>query len=140
VPPCCPSGTTNTCGLDTSGLALLGLSFSETCQELNQPGPADPSCPDSDPITVEGTVYTVTLEGCCRQETGTCGYLVNDLFLGLVQLGLGCVESEPFLDGASAPSCGGGGEGGAGGASGAGGEGGSAGSSSAGAAGTGGTG
>jgi len=56
----------------------------------------------------------VSFKGCCR-PTGSCGYML-DKIAGAIELGLGCVESEPFLDGGSSESCdpeGGGGSGGA---------------------------
>jgi hypothetical protein len=43
------------------------------------------------------------LKGCCRVETSTCGYLM--VVGGLIDTELGCVDSTPFLEGGTAPSC-----------------------------------
>lgn len=54
--------------------------------------------------------------GCCR-PTGQCGYLLDSI-ADIFPLGLGCVDSSPFLDGGAPLGCGdkAGGEGGMGGA------------------------
>lgn len=85
LPACCPTGTTDKCGLDLSLLSAVGITPPDPCVEKNQPGNADTSCP---PITFQSVV---TLDGCCT-PSGNCGYLANDLVGGQVQLGLGCVD------------------------------------------------
>jgi hypothetical protein len=114
IAPCCTDD--NACGLDSSFLAEYGAMFSETCQALDQPGELDSECPKSAPLMRPELMISVTFEGCCRVETGTCGYMLDKLF-NLVEIGLGCIESTPFLDGGTALPCtpGAGGEGGTGG-------------------------
>lgn len=125
VSACCPDGEeVASCGLDSSGLEMLGVSFEDPCQPLDQPGEADEACPDSPSVSIPDTpISGITFVGCCREETHSCGYLVNDV-LGILQVGLGCVDSAPFLDGGAPESCessaggaGGAAGGGAGGAS-----------------------
>jgi hypothetical protein len=125
VAPCCADAKTNQSGLDSSVLDAFGTTFSETCQPLAQPGTKDPACADSPATPVEGTGLSLSFPGCCRPNN-RCGYQMDSI-LGVVQLGLGCVDAAPFLDGEAPQSCG---ETGAAGASGAGGESGYAGESS----------
>lgn len=115
IPPCCPTDTSvNQCGLDSAFLSMFGPTFSEECQPLAQPGTPDPSCPDSPKSAVQGTALTISFPGCCRANR-TCGYQL-DTIGGLIRLGLGCVDSTPFLDGGTPAACGDiAGEGGAGG-------------------------
>ena len=114
VAACCAED--DACGVDASVLEAFGTVFEEQCQARDQPGELDTSCPDSEAVEVQEAGVTLPpFKGCCREETGKCGYMLDEL-LGSVQLGLGCVDSEPFNDGAAAPDCGGGaGSGGAGG-------------------------
>ncbi len=77
---CCSPA--NKCGFEIS---LLGPG----CQEANQPGKADPKCPDI-------TLAQFTLKGCCK-PSGKCGAL--DSFLGL-----GCVDPAQFGQ-PPGPSC-----------------------------------
>ncbi|MEO7032628.1 MAG: hypothetical protein ABI548_02275 [Polyangiaceae bacterium] len=116
IPPCCADAAANSCGLDSSVLASFGPTFPEACQPLAQPGVEDKACPDSVATPVAGTGLMLSFHGCCR-PTGQCGYLLDDLG-GVIPLGLGCVDSSPFLDGGAPASCGdnAGGEGGVGGA------------------------
>jgi hypothetical protein len=107
---CCPTGTSDTCGLDSSLLAMYGPSFPDPCLPLHQPGVLDTSCPDRQTM-VSG--FNLTFPGCCRADTGTCGYNLDSAG-GLVTLGLGCVDSTPFLDGGTPLTCGDGGIGNAG--------------------------
>jgi hypothetical protein len=65
----------------------------------------DTSCPDSAKTPVTGSTLEIQFPGCCR-DNGTCGYLLDKLG-GLFQLGLGCVDSSPFLDGGTPSKCGG---------------------------------
>ena len=122
VPPvsaCCPDGDgVATCGLDSSGLEMLGVSFDDACQPLDQPGEPDDDCPDSPSVSIPDTpIAGIVFRGCCREETQTCGYLVNEVVI--LAVGLGCVDSAPFLDGgAPSPCSGAGGAGGAGGSGG----------------------
>jgi hypothetical protein len=104
VQGCCADEATSQCGLDASVLQMFGPTFSETCQPLAQPGAADPACPDSPATPVEGTGLSISFPGCCRPDH-VCGYRL-DTVGGVLQLGLGCVDSSPFLDGATAQSCG----------------------------------
>jgi hypothetical protein len=116
IPGCCANADTNTCGLDSSVLSAFGPTFAEACQPLAQPGVEDTSCPDSVGTPVAGTALTIKFRGCCR-PSGQCGYQLDSIG-GVIPLGLGCVDSSPFLDGGSPTSCGenAGGEGGMGGA------------------------
>ncbi len=101
--PCCADG--DACGLDSSFLADYGVSFEQTCQAKDQPGVLGQGCPDSPPLSVpNSTVMVPPLKGCCRTESETCGYQLDKL-LGLIDVGLGCVDSSPFLDGGTAESC-----------------------------------
>jgi len=61
-----------------------------------------------------GTSYSISFHGCCRAETKTCGYDLTKL-VDIFPLGLGCVDSSPFLEGGSPAACGeaAGGQGGA---------------------------
>ena len=116
IPGCCADADTNTCGLDSTVLAMFGPSFAEACQPLAQPGVKDASCPNSAATPVSGTALTIKFPGCCRPN-GQCGYQLDSIG-GVIALGLGCVDSSPFLDGGTPTSCGdnAGGEGGMGGA------------------------
>ena len=90
VAACCTE--TGACGLDASFLADYGADFQELCQARDQPGLADASCPASAPVALPNTSLMITFKGCCRAETGTCGYLF-DRAGGLIEIGLGCVDS-----------------------------------------------
>lgn len=144
IPACCPANMDNACGLDATILGSF-LMFDDPCQPLDQPGTPDPECPSTDEIEVPDAGISTSFGGCCRPN-GRCGYFADTVQLGPlpIALGLGCVDSTPFLDGGTPPPCGEGGEGGAGGqggaagapgAGGAAGEGGEAGASEGGAAG-----
>lgn len=113
---CCADAKTSHCGLDSSALTMLGATFSEACQPLAQPGVADASCPLSAKVPVQGTGLEIQLPGCCRPDH-TCGYQLDKVG-GVIQVGLGCVEATPFLDGGTPPTCGDDGVAGAGGAGG----------------------
>jgi hypothetical protein len=116
IPGCCADPATSSCGLDSSVLAEFGQTFTVACQPLAQPGAPDASCPESAAQPVTGTPITLQFPGCCRAN-GTCGYQLDNIG-GLIPLGLGCVDSSPFLNGATPATCGdnAGGEGGMGGA------------------------
>lgn len=116
IPPCCADEATSQCGLDSSVLSAFGPTFTEACQPLNQPGVLDTECADSAKTPVTGSTLEIQFPGCCRAN-GTCGYLLDKLG-GLFPLGLGCVDSSPFVDGGTPSQCGTG-EGGASGAAGA---------------------
>jgi hypothetical protein len=131
VNPCCAAG--DACGLATDFLDAATGGFDESCQPLAQPADtSDDSCPESASVVIPvgaAMAPLTALAGCCRAETGTCGYVLNavDIMgIGPVgNLGLGCVDATPFLPaGDTAAPCGaaGGGSGGAGGGGGAGGE------------------
>lgn len=104
IPACCSDAETSRCGIDSSVLAMFGPTFSEPCQPLDQPGTPDDSCPKSQKTPISGTQLTVEFPGCCRPDH-TCGYEL-DTIGGFIPLGLGCVDSSPFLDGGSPASCG----------------------------------
>lgn len=114
VPACCEAE--EACGLDATFLEGYGAVFDERCQPRDQPGIADGSCPDSPATLVPDTSLSISLKGCCRTETNTCGYLFDEI-ANVIEIGLGCVDSGPFLDSGQAPPCGvpggAGGEGGA---------------------------
>ncbi|MET0794846.1 MAG: hypothetical protein ABW061_25225 [Polyangiaceae bacterium] len=116
IPPCCADADRSQCGLDSSVLAQFGPTFPDACQPLDQPGEPDTACPESEKTPVTGTTQVIGFHGCCRAN-GTCGYDLNKLG-DLFPLGLGCVDSAPFLDGGTPIACGGvndgaGGQGGA---------------------------
>lgn len=124
VDPCCVAD--EACGLATDFLDAANGGFDDSCQPLAQPADtSDESCPESASvlIPVGAAMAPLTpLPGCCRAETGTCGYVLDAVDItGIGQvgdLGLGCVDATPFLpDGDTAAPCGagGGGSGGAGG-------------------------
>ena len=104
IPPCCADSSTSHCGLDSSGLVAFGPTFPEACQPLAQPGEPDASCADSAQTPVPGSTLTFTLKGCCRANH-TCGYDLEKVS-GIFQIGLGCVDSAPFLMGAEPAACG----------------------------------
>lgn len=103
VPACCADAATSQCGLDTAALSGFGAEPGRACEPLNQPGELDADCPNSVPFQVEGNQIP-SFPGCCSETTGRCGYLVDSVG-GIFAIGLGCVDSSPFLDGAMAPSC-----------------------------------
>lgn len=103
LPACCADADTSHCGIDSSVLAMFGPTFSVACQPLKQPGTPDANCPDSPATPVSGTPLTIKFPGCCRADH-SCGYQLD--YLGIYSLGLGCVDSSPFLDGGTPPSCG----------------------------------
>jgi hypothetical protein len=118
IDACCSDAASNQCGLDSSFLAMFGPTFPVACQPLAQPGTLDSTCPNSAKTPVTGTQQTIYFPGCCRAN-GSCGYQLDTLG-GIFRLGLGCVDSTPFLDGGTPQACGdsaGAGQGGAGGAS-----------------------
>lgn len=110
IPACCADAATNQCGLDGSTVAQFGLNFAEACQPKDQPGVADETCPDS-PSAATTAGFDIQFAGCCRPN-GSCGYLIDKVD-GLFQVGLGCVDSAPFLDGGAPTPCGAAGGGGA---------------------------
>jgi len=121
VAVCC--STANKCGLDTSLLGQVGITFDPACQERNQPGDANSACPDSPPIEVAPGIVIQPFEGCCRPE-GKCGHLLNVANVtdaGTLAMNLGCVDTEGVLpDAGATPTCTpGAGSGGAAGAAGA---------------------
>ncbi|HEV8548696.1 MAG TPA: hypothetical protein VGQ57_06710 [Polyangiaceae bacterium] len=102
--PCCAEG--DACGLDSTFLSQYGVMFSETCQLRDQPGVPGAGCPDSAELHVPGqTLVLDPLKGCCRTATHTCGYQLDSIVNGLIPIGLGCIDSSPFLDGGTATSC-----------------------------------
>lgn len=105
IPPCCADEATSQCGLDSSVLAMFGPTFPDACQPLNQPGNLDAHCADSQKTPVAGTSLEIQFQGCCR-DNGSCGYMLDKL-AGLFPLGLGCVDSAPFIDGGTPAQCGG---------------------------------
>ncbi len=131
VNPCCTAA--DTCGLSTDFLQTASGGFEDKCQPLAQPADAaDTSCPKSAavPVPLPSGIMApiVPLAGCCRADTGTCGFVLDAVSIGglgeLGKLGLGCVDASPFLaEGEEAAECGSGsgGGGGGGGAGGAGG-------------------
>ncbi len=101
IPACC-AGDGDVCGLDGSRFADFGANFEDPCQPLDQPGNEDPTCPPSTPIPTE-LGPELQFPGCCKPD-GLCGYLVDNA-LNLVEIGLGCVDAAPFLDGGVPTSC-----------------------------------
>ena len=105
VEPCCAEG--DVCGLDTTFLAAFGPMFSPACQAHDQPGEDGHGCPDSPALMVPNSTLTIPAQkGCCRTETKTCGYRLDYLIPPLLfNVGLGCVDSTPFLDGGTPMDC-----------------------------------
>jgi hypothetical protein len=126
IPACCSDADSNTCGLDTTFLGMFGPTFPVACQPLAQAGTPDTTCPTRIASIPNMPADMFPIAGCCR-ASGACGYDLNKL-IGIFPIGLGCVDSSPFLDGGSPQSCGDSGIAGAG-------QGGAAGESSTGAAG-----
>ena len=118
IPACCTAD--DQCGLDSSFLSSFGPTFDEPCQARDQPGELDPACPVSVAVEVPDSGLPITFQGCCRPDVGRCGYMVDSLF-GVFEIGLGCVDSQPFLDGGTAMACDPSAPGGTGGAAGGGG-------------------
>ncbi len=103
----------NECGIDSTPLAAYGVTFADPCQPKNQAGDLDDSCPESAQIMVPTSSGSLPLDGfkgCCHADTHTCGYMLDKLG-GLFDLGFGCVDSAPFLDGGAPSACGSGGAG-----------------------------
>jgi hypothetical protein len=90
---CCVDAKTAACGVDMTALGLLiGLS-DPGCEQLDKPGSAAASCPESEPIQalIPGqSTAPVVLSGCC-QATGHCGYSAD-----FGNIGFGCVGPERF--------------------------------------------
>jgi hypothetical protein len=116
IPACCTAD--GACGLDGTQFEQYGANFEELCQPRNQPGETDDECEASVPVATDFGMLSFT--GCCT-PAGRCGYLLNSAFT-IIQLGLGCVDAQPFLDAGVPANCtpgpGGGGGGGAGGGAG----------------------
>lgn len=104
VAPCCADEAKSLCGLDTSLLEGFGAMSVRDCEPLDQPGEPDSSCPRSAPFDTGSGLEIPPFEGCCAEATGTCGYLV-DRVLGVIPIGLGCIDSSPFLEGETPASC-----------------------------------
>ena len=104
LPGCCPMGAApDKCGLDLSSVAqFIGVSLG--CVELDQAGDPDATCPDQ---TVSAMGQMQTFPGCCRPDM-LCGNTV-DLTMFAAGTDFGCVAGSTFLDGGTAPACGGGG-------------------------------
>jgi hypothetical protein len=101
------------CGLDSTILETFGPTFEERCQPRDQPGVRDSACPNSTSTSIDGGL-ALEFDGCCRTDVGRCGYMLDKLF-DTYEIGLGCVDSAPFLDGGTPEACGdGSGSGGAG--------------------------
>jgi hypothetical protein len=104
IEPCCD--TTDTCGLNTGFLALVGAQFKEVCQAHNQAGDVTDACPDAAglkvPFEMAGMTVMIPLDpfpGCCRPD-GTCGVVIDSVTSGgklkIADFNLGCVDAEPF--------------------------------------------
>jgi hypothetical protein len=96
VQACCADEATSQCGIETSVLATFGAVPTRACEPRNQPGELDAACPES-PAIEAGGFALAPFAGCCRKETGTCGYQVDSLLGGAIAIGLGCIDSAPFL-------------------------------------------
>lgn len=103
IPACCADAATSSCGLDSTVLAMFGPTFPEACQPLAQPGNKDATCPASPQSPVAGTALTIAFPGCCRPDN-SCGFQLDSIG-GLIPLGLGCVDSAPFVDGGTPQRC-----------------------------------
>ena len=83
---------------------MLGATLPAGCQPLAQPGTVDTSCPASPKVPLGSTGLEIAFPGCCRPDN-VCGYQVDGI-PGLLKIGLGCIDSAPFLDGGSPQTCG----------------------------------
>jgi hypothetical protein len=123
VDPCCTGANEDVCGINTAFLTPGG-SGEEACEPRDQPGTLDPACPSPPGATIPGAMVTLDpMPGCCREDTGLCGVMVDRVtaaggLLPLATLGLGCVDAESYFPGQARVPCGGAGTAGAGGASG----------------------
>jgi hypothetical protein len=80
VPGCCTNS--GRCGLDLTSVAST-IGIPPGCQQLNQPGTVDYSCPSLAQIL--GTAAP-DFPGCCRPD-GTCGVVMS-----MPGLSLGCIQ------------------------------------------------
>jgi hypothetical protein len=118
VDPCCTGANDDVCGIDTGFLMLDGAA---ACEPRDQPGELDETCPRPPAAMIPGSMATLDpLPGCCREDTGLCGVMVNRVTAGggllpLANLGLGCIDAEAFFPGEAPVPCGGAGTAGAGG-------------------------
>jgi hypothetical protein len=119
VDPCCTGANEDVCGINTAFLTPGGSG--EACEPRDQPGTLDTSCPSPPGAVIPGAMVMLDpMPGCCREDTGLCGVMVNRVtaaggLLPLATLGLGCVDAESFFPGQAPVPCGGAGTGGAGG-------------------------
>lgn len=106
APACCADESESLCGLDTSLLASFSAVPTRDCEPFEQPGPLDRGCPESAPFDTGSGIQVPPFAGCCSETTGACGYFVDRVLL--FPIGLGCIDSAPFLDGEPPAPCGGG--------------------------------
>ncbi len=127
LPACCAGTGSDKCGSDLTAAHNLLPAIPAVCEEQNQPGTPDTSCPG---MTLP--VINLPVDGCCRPD-GLCGMALDLSSLGGPNFG--CADSSPFIDGGTPAACGGNTDGGAGAAGASGSAGASGASGSAGAAG-----
>jgi hypothetical protein len=107
VDPCCDA--TDTCGLNTGFLALVGAQpFKDVCQAHDQAGDPNDACPAVSglkvPFQMGGTTVMIDIDpfaGCCRPD-GTCGVVVDKISAKgapLANFSLGCIDAAPFMKG-----------------------------------------
>lgn len=88
VPPCCPEGSSDRCGLDLS-LVSGFMPVVDECVEIDQPGNLDSACPG---VLFDDPTERRDLPGCCTPE-GTCGVWADLSLLA----DFGCVEPSELL-------------------------------------------
>jgi hypothetical protein len=112
IEACCAGN--GECGLDGTQFEQYGANFADPCQPVDQPGDLDPDECDPSP-DIQTDFGPLSFPGCCT-PVGRCGYMLNTA-LGIIPLGLGCVDAQPFMEAGVPESCtpGPGGGGGAGG-------------------------
>jgi hypothetical protein len=91
VPPCCPEGATDRCGLNLAVVEPF-MALQGSCVELEQPGTQDGTCPM---VLFDDPVSPKELAGCCMPE-GLCGVMAD---LSDLLADFGCVDPRGFLAG-----------------------------------------
>lgn len=94
VPPCCPEGPEDVCGLELSVVAGF-MPVRGECVAVEQPGNLDPSCPD---VLFDDPTERRSLPGCCTAQ-GVCGVMAD---LSLLS-DFGCVPAVDLLAASSEP-------------------------------------
>jgi hypothetical protein len=94
VPPCCPQGTDDQCGLDLDAVSEF-MPVRGDCVRIDQPGNLDSSCPE---VLFDDPTERRDLPGCCTPE-GSCGVMADLSLLA----DFGCVDPSELLLASSEP-------------------------------------